>query len=176
MSKLPGIILIVVALLLLWFVVSFARGGSFRTVERRETRGWSSTLPTTGPGVVVVPVAPPSPSPAPQGSGVIAGHLDIGPICPVERVPADPNCAPGPQHYASYKMVAYNASRTAVIKQAAFDAQGNYRLDLPSGTYIIDIAPHSPDGPGSASGVPVQVVLRSGGQVRVDVSVDTGIR
>jgi len=107
---------------------------------------------------------------------VVRGHLDIGPLCPVERNPPDPACQPGPAQYNQYKIVVYDAAHKTLLNSVALDAQGNYRIALQPGTYVIDISPH-PDGRiGGASGVPRQVQVKSGETVTVDISIDTGIR
>jgi hypothetical protein len=132
------------------------------------------TVPS--PDVTPMPTVTPLGTPQAQGTGVIAGHLDIGPLCPVERDPPDPGCQPGPAQYNQYKMVAYDASRKNVIKEASFDAQGNYRIELPAGSYVVDISPHASTRIGGASGVPQTIDLKNGATVTVNVTIDTGIR
>ena len=48
----------------------------------------------TGPGTAASPVA--SPGGTGVGQGGIGGMATAGPVCPVERIPPDPACAPRP--------------------------------------------------------------------------------
>ncbi len=136
-------------------------GGAHTTSSSALTPSPTATQPGTIPS---------------QGTGVVVGHLDIGPLCPVERDPPDPACQPGPAQYGQYKMVAYDAASKTLVKEVAFDAQGNYRMELPAGRYVIDISPHTTSRIGGPSGVPQTITLTNGATVTVNVSIDTGIR
>jgi hypothetical protein len=53
------------------------------------------------------------------------------------------------------------------------DPETGYTVDLKPGTYVVDI-PHQ--GIGGSGELPATVTIRSGGTVRLDISIDTGIR
>jgi hypothetical protein len=53
------------------------------------------------------------------------------------------------------------------------DPETGYSVTLKPGTYIVDI-PHQ--GIGGSQGLPETVTIRSGQTVRLDISIDTGIR
>jgi len=53
------------------------------------------------------------------------------------------------------------------------DAEGNYRLALPPGDYILDVEGRSPK---RIRGTPQPFTAVSGQTVRVDMNIDTGIR
>ena len=182
MKRSASIILAVAVLftaLLVTMFFTYAQGGSFwypwQALRDKNEVLPSSTSSVVVPSPSVVPFVGPTSTPI-AGNGYVVGHLDIGPICPVERDPPDPNCQPGPRHYDPYTMVAYDAARKRVIKEAAFDAQGNYRIELSAGTYVIDIAPHLENRIGGPSGVPQSVEVKKGSTVTVNVTIDTGIR
>lgn len=63
----------------------------------------------------------------------IKGIVTIGPVCPVEQIPPDPNCADKP-HAA--KLVAIDRISA---KQTKFESSedGKFSLDLPPGDYSI---------------------------------------
>lgn len=68
-----------------------------------------------------------------SGSG-ISGIALLGPICPVERIPPDPACAPRPY---KTKLSATNAEQTKTIKEFESDINGKFSVDLSAGEYII---------------------------------------
>ena len=55
-----------------------------------------------------------------------------------------------------------------VVRRATTNEQGRYRVRLPAGTYSVRLPGRSLD--------PVQARVRAGRFVRVDFSIDTGIR
>jgi len=64
--------------------------------------------------------------------GGIEGHVFLGPTCPVERIPPDPQCAP-----RAYK-TAITVSRlgdTAILKTIETDGDGKFIVELLSGSY-----------------------------------------
>ena len=103
--------------------------------------------------------------------GVIYGKVTIGPICPVERenVP----CSTPPETYRARKIVILTADATARIATADIDDNGNYRAELPAGTYTVDI---NHVGIDRSNDVPRTVTIEPEKSVRLDVSIDTGIR
>jgi hypothetical protein len=66
--------------------------------------------------------------------GIVHGQVLLGPICPVERNPPNPVCAPKP-----YKTT-INIFRTVVgtvYKKVATDASGHFTISLAPGVYIL---------------------------------------
>lgn len=109
-------------------------------------------------------------------TGTIVGHVDIGPICPVEQMPPSKECEPGPQHYAAYRIVVSAVNSDKALRLPPIDSSGNYRVEVPNGTYRVEVKPDREGAPGGVSGVPRTVVVAAGATVRVDISIDTGIR
>ncbi len=104
--------------------------------------------------------------------GFVEGHVDIGPLTPVQRIDVTPTVPP--QMYAAYKIVILREDGQTEVTRADIDAQGNYRVALPPGKYVLNV-PHR-GGLGGVAGVPKPVTIVSAQSVRVDISIDTGIR
>ncbi len=77
---------------------------------------------------------------SPGTKGFLEGKITIGPLCPVETNPPQPECLPTAETYKAYKLV---VSRSAVhfgsdrIKEFYGDANGYYRIELDPGTYTL---------------------------------------
>ena len=114
-------------------------------------------------------IAPNSPPPA--TTAVIVGRVTAGPVCPVERNPPDPACAPRPVAGAVI-VVTYSGGATVV--RATSEADGSYRVALPrAGTVIVTAEP--------VQGLmrqpaPVTATVTAGETLSVDLEYDTGIR
>jgi len=158
---------------------------------RRLSLGlWATTVVATacgssGPATTVPPVAvtsttavakttvllPPTSTTAGMTAGV-EGTVLFGPVCPVERIPPDPQCSPRP-----------GAARIQVVRaDGGVVAEGTAGLD---GRFTIAVAPDTYDvtavatapGPGRSCQVdPPQVTVVAGSFVPVRVACDTGIR
>jgi len=104
------------------------------------------------------------------GNTGINGHATAGPVCPVEKNPPDPSCAPRP--VAGAHVVAIDASGSQV-SETMTDETGAFGFDLAPGDYTIqgDAAPGLMGGPGQ-----VQVTVVAGTRSTVDLAYDTGIR
>jgi len=104
--------------------------------------------------------------------GTLEGTIHIGPICPVERIPPDPQCKPSPETFAAWPISIYTPDnkKTATVVP---DADGHFVLQLPAGTYIIDLEKHQPIG---GNNLPATIKISSGKTTTFDVDIDTGIR
>jgi hypothetical protein len=105
---------------------------------------------------------------ATDDSGIF-GVATMGPTCPVERDPPDPNCADRP--YAG-ELIATSTDR-ATSKRFTTDAEGRFNVTLPPGTYFVGRSSESGTPPTCASD---DIVVTARGWTPVDVSCDTGIR
>ena len=79
----------------------------------------------------------PSPSEAGQKTG-IGGVATAGPVCPVEKNPPDPACAPRPVEGAV--LVFRNAAGTDVARTTTA-ADGTFFAELPVGVYLVTPQP-----------------------------------
>ncbi len=110
------------------------------------------------------------PAPVITGRTGIGGKATAGPVCPVERVPPDPGCAPRPM--AGAVIVIRDASG-AEVARVTTAADGTYFAALAPGRYNVE--------PQAAKGVlgvpgPAGVTVIDGFTTTVDLGYDTGIR
>ena len=114
---------------------------------------------------------PPDATPLPAtGDALMTVQLTAGPVCPVERVPPDPACAPRP--VAGADVTISDPAGTAV-RHLTSDASGTAAATLPSGTYVVT-AGQSPTAMRTPE--PVAVSLAGPDPVTLSLSYDTGIR
>ncbi|MHB8604653.1 MAG: hypothetical protein ACYDCK_05305 [Thermoplasmatota archaeon] len=103
------------------------------------------------------------------GSG-IAGVAMVGPTCPVERNPPDPNCADRPYRG---NLTVTSADGSIAVKTFSTDADGRFNVTLAAGTYAI--RSENPNGlPRCASNGTIAV--RASAWTTANVSCDSGIR
>ena len=104
-------------------------------------------------------------------TGGIKGVVLLGPTCPVERIPPDPQCADRPYITA---LVATTPDGSRTIAQFSSDSMGKFSVDIPPGNYVVRQAP------GSSSPFPRcssdNVTVKSGTYADLTVYCDTGIR
>lgn len=110
------------------------------------------------------------PSPLDAGQTGIGGVALAGPVCPVESVPPDPNCAPRPVAGATIVIRDIAGSEVAV---AVTGADGWFFEAVPAGDYMLE--PQPVEGlMGTAAAIPVTV--KDGIATHVQLDYDTGIR
>lgn len=115
---------------------------------------------------------PPDAWPSPIGAGKtgIRGLATAGPVCPVERVPPDPACAP--RSVAGAKVVIRDVSGTEVAT-AVTGSDGAFFVELQPGDYLVE--PQPVEGLlGTAAQQSVSV--GDGAVTAVQLDYDTGIR
>ncbi len=116
----------------------------------------------TGGGIVPQLVSP----------GYLQGHVSIGPLTPVQRA-GEPAPTASPQMYAARQIIIYQADGKTEIARPKIDDNGNYRVTLAPGVYVVGMARTGID---RASGLPAKVTIESDKTSVVDISIDTGIR
>ena len=104
------------------------------------------------------------------GSG-IQGVVLLGPICPVERIPPDPACAP--RAYETTLMVT-SLDGAYVIKEFRSDREGKFRFAMSPGDYAIRSAVAGNVLPYCSSNDTIHV--KAGAYTETTVACDTGIR
>src|ERR1035437_9585171 len=62
----------------------------------------------------------------------ISGTVTLGPTCPVERIPPDPNCAP---KFYSTSIAIYEVGHTNAVKTIQSDTNGAFSTELNPGNY-----------------------------------------
>ena len=118
--------------------------------------------------------AAPAASGSPEASATvhtgISGAATAGPVCPVERVPPDPSCAPRPVAGATL-IVRDGAGRE--VARAITAADGTFLAAVAPGTYRVE--PQPVKGLlGTAP--PKDVTVGAGAPTTIAVVYDTGIR
>ncbi len=113
-----------------------------------------------------------SPFPVVGGLGSVAGYLHLGPICPVEKNPPDPNCADTP--YKNAKVDISPKAGGALAKSTISDATGSFHADLAPGLYTFKAGPQ--DGGFLPRCNKTEATVIANKIVSVDISCDTGIR
>jgi hypothetical protein len=112
---------------------------------------------------------PAATAPAALDTG-ISGTATAGPVCPVERNPPDPSCAPRPVVGATIIIRDGSGAQVAV---AISKADGTYFAALPPGAYVVD--PQPVQGLlGTAA--QQQATVATGSITDVPLDYDTGIR
>ncbi len=113
-------------------------------------------------------------------TGKLTGHLDVGPLSPVERPGVKPKVPP--EVYKRYTiMVTQHGPQNGhvkshlirVVKQLPVSAKGDFSVDLAPGVYQVGVSPtdHMLRTPPAK-----EVTIVAGKTVKVDLYVDTGIR
>lgn len=123
-------------------------------------------------GILLVGLIAVACMPIPQATGTLRGHVTIGPLVPVVQVGV-PDPTPAPEVYAARQIVIFKTNGKTEVARANIDAQGNYEIDLPVGTYVVDI---NRIGVDHATGLPTEVDILADQITVLDVDIDTGIR
>jgi hypothetical protein len=104
--------------------------------------------------------------------GFVEGHLKI--VSPKEvELTNENNSTISTENYAEYPLIIVSQDEKREIARVIADGNGNYRIELPPGDYVLDIQ-RRPRGRVRATPQPFTVM--SGQTVRVDMDIDTGIR
>ena len=118
-----------------------------------------------------------TPTSTPGSGGIIGGgnksgvkgRVMLGPTCPVERTPPDPQCADKP--YATLVAVFRSGDPVHAAALGQSDANGNFSFSLPPGNYVL--------GAGT-SNLPrcsqVSITVKANTYASTTISCDTGIR
>jgi hypothetical protein len=104
--------------------------------------------------------------------GVLEGHLTITSLKQVERDDASPSKAPAVD-YAAYPLLILSKDGKTTIREIAADKDGNYRVSLAPGDYVLDAKGRAP---GRIRAKRKSFTVVSNQTVRVDFALDTGIR
>lgn len=104
------------------------------------------------------------------GTGV-NGIVLFSPVCPVERIPPDPQCAPRPGA-ADIQLVRPNGS---VVAEGRAGSDGRFSVPAAPGSYTVRATANPGPGRGCQA-EPAQVTVVARSVVSVAVSCDTGIR
>ena len=153
------ILLAMASLVLLVAACTQAPGATFST---------SSTSPTAMPAT---PAATPTATPAsPAANSGIRGTATAGPVCPVEKNPPDPACAPRPVPGAVLVVRDPSGSEVARVTTGA---DGTFSVAVGPGAYTV--VPQPVEGM-MGTAAPVDVTVATGSVATIEIGYDTGIR
>ena len=107
---------------------------------------------------------------APQG--FVEGHLKI--ISPKEVELADETLSKIiAENYAEYPLVILSRDQKTEIERVTADENGNYRIALPPGDYVLDVQDRRRR---HLRATPQPFTIVSNQTVHVDMNIDTGVR
>ena len=104
-------------------------------------------------------------------AGFLEGHLRIFSPKEVELAGASPSKFAG--NYPDYPLIILTDGGKKEIARVTADREGNYRVSLPPGDYILDVQGR---GRGLVRAKPQAFTIVSNQTVRVDMDIDTGVR
>ncbi len=108
--------------------------------------------------------------PNPSGTSGIRGVVLLGPACPVERVPPDPQCAE--KKYAT-NLAVTTPEGAQVVKSFSSGSDGTFTVPLAPGEYTIRSAAAANVLPYCASNA---ITVKANAYTETTVHCDTGIR
>jgi hypothetical protein len=92
-----------------------------------------------------------------QASGTLTGHVDIGPLQPVQRV-GEPPPTPSPAMYAAWRIVVLSEDGKREIARGEIDSSGQYQIKLPFGKYMVTARPVNGGGLGGSKLCPCRLL------------------
>ena len=109
---------------------------------------------------------------AASSSGSLEGHVSIGPLTPVERTDQPKPPVP-PEAYASRSINIFKVDGTSLVTNVKIGPDGTYRVQLSTGTYVVNIAKSGID---RGIELPRVITIVAGQITRLDINIDTGLR
>jgi hypothetical protein len=107
-------------------------------------------------------------------TGFLEGSISIGPICPVETDPPDPQCLPTAETYKAYPVGVWTTDGTRKIALINPALDGTYKTELASGNYLVIL--ESKQNSIGSSNLPVEVSVIPENKTILNIVIDTGIR
>ncbi|NNG10727.1 MAG: hypothetical protein HKM92_11180 [Arenibacter sp.] len=104
--------------------------------------------------------------------GLLTGTITIGPLCPVEMFPPDPNCQPTEATFKAWPIGVWTADKQTKLGQLEPAMDGSYNFELSEGTYLIDLEIQHLFG----TTLPETIKIRPDETVILNIDIDTGIR
>ncbi|WPR72150.1 hypothetical protein SLW70_03145 [Flavobacterium sp. NG2] len=104
--------------------------------------------------------------------GILEGKINIGPLCPVETIPPKPECIPTKETYDNWPIYIWTLDKKEKIAVLQPELNGNYTIELPVGSYIIDLEKQHRFG----KNLPATVTIKNMETTPLDINIDTGIR
>jgi hypothetical protein len=109
-------------------------------------------------------------------SGFLEGHLKIILSREVDLADGTPASGNG-ENYAEYPLIVLDKNNGKEVTRVTADTNGNYRVALPPGDYVLDVRLGANGRPlGHLRAEPHPFTILPNQTVRVDMDIDTGIR
>jgi hypothetical protein len=105
--------------------------------------------------------------------GFLEGHLKIVFSMAAQASDDMPRPEIAPESYAEYPLVVLSQDGKKEVARLTADEDGNYRIALPPGAYILDVQDRAAK---RLRATPQPFTVLSNQTVRVDMNVNTGIR
>ncbi len=99
--------------------------------------------------------------------GILAGQVNVGPLCPVEPCPG-----PAPDVYSSRKLVLTPPAGSVIY--VSLNSDGRFQAEVPAASYSVDLTDCT--FLGCRWELPKQVTVQAGQVTKLDINIDTGIR
>lgn len=119
-----------------------------------------------------VVVNPPDATKPIVGNGNVHGQVFLGPVCPVERIPPDPACAPKPYKTA---IDIWSTLTGSSYKRVTTNASGVFNLSLSPGPYGLKVSQMMNGSPYPRC-TEVKILVATKKSQNVTLNCDTGIR
>ncbi len=110
----------------------------------------------------------------PLPPGYLEGHLKIFPLSEVELAEREKPALTA-ETYKEYPLIILSRDKQKEVARVNADRDGNYRVALPPGDYILDVQGREREH-GHVRAKPQPFTVVSNQTVRVNMDVDTGIR
>jgi hypothetical protein len=107
-------------------------------------------------------------------AGFLEGTVSIGPLCPVEKDPPDPDCLPTYETYKAYPVTIKTSNGRRKIAQLNPALDGSYKIELNPGNYLVIL--ETEQNRIGSSNLPAKVVIISLNKTILNIDIDTGIR
>ena len=105
-------------------------------------------------------------------NGLVSGNIIIGPLCPVQSSPPDPNCLPTQETYNAWPIAIWTTDKKTKIGIIQPKLDGIYEFELLEGNYIIDLDKQHFFG----SNLPANIKIEPNETILFNIDIDTGIR
>ena len=109
-----------------------------------------------------------------QETGFLEGKISIGPLCPVEKDPPDPDCLPTYETFKAYPVSIWTSDGKRKITRINPALDGSYRIELVPGSYLIKL--DREQNTIGSSNLPVQASIVAQKETFLNIDIDTGIR
>ncbi len=159
------------AILLFIFVVPIVTFYIGTQYEKTVSLLGENVIIDQGSSIKKIPaIIKPTPTPIPQSNTGITGSISIGPTCPVQKNPPDPQCADKPYQAT---LIIKPADGQKEVARVTSNPDGTFRIIVVPGSYLIVPAHGAAMYP---QGQSQQVTVSSGVFTHNSISFDSGIR